>query len=246
MEYDAHIAAVERELAAMADAVAAGPLDAPVPTCPDFDVEALAAHVGGLLGFWIHLFDEAAGRPKTPILEVPDHGDRAGWLRALGADFVAELRATDPGTEVWTWFDGDHSARFWARRAANELAIHRVDAQVARGTAEPVDAALALDGIDEVFLLIESGGADGSLSGEAGSGQTIHLHGTDREDAEWLVTLDPGGARVERVHAKGDLALRGAVSDLEMLLYQRPTVGEVERFGDETALDAFHALFTFG
>ena len=48
-----------------------------------------------------------------------------------------------------------------------------------------------------------------------------------------------------REHAKGDLALKGAVSDLEMVLYQRPTVGEVQRFGDDAVLPAFHHVFTF-
>ena len=54
-----------------------------------------------------------------------------------------------------------------------------------------------------------------------------------------------GAPRVVREHAKGDLALRGPVSDLEMVLYQRPTVGTVERFGDESVLGAFHRRFTF-
>ena len=76
-------------------------------------------------------------------------------------------------------------------------------------------------------------------------GETLHLHGTDRDD-EWLLTLDPDGLRVERRHAKADLALRGAVSDLELLLYQRPTLGEVERLGDERVLDAWQRVFTFG
>ena len=73
----------------------------------------------------------------------------------------------------------------------------------------------------------------------------MHLHGTDRGD-EWLLTLDPGGLQVERRHAKGDLALRGAVSDLELLLYQRPTLGDVERLGDERVLAAWQRVFTFG
>jgi hypothetical protein len=78
-----------------------------------------------------------------------------------------------------------------------------------------------------------------------GNGETLHLHGTDRSD-EWLLTLGADGLEVERRHAKGDLALRGAVSDLELLLYQRPTIGDVERFGDEKVLDAWHRVFTFG
>ncbi|MBV8160782.1 MAG: hypothetical protein JO265_07655, partial [Acidimicrobiia bacterium] len=74
--------------------------------------------------------------------------------------------------------------------------------------------------------------------------QTLHLHSAEGD--EWLITMDPSGLDVRREHAKGDLALRGAVSDLELLLYDRPPVGEVERLGDSTVLDAWYGVFKFG
>ena len=46
--------------------------------------------------------------------------------------------------------------------------------------------------------------------------------------------------------AQGTLALRGAVSDLELLLYDRPPIGPVERFGQEAVLDAWYRAFHFG
>jgi hypothetical protein len=36
------------------------------------------------------------------------------------------------------------------------------------------------------------------------------------------------------------------VSDLELLLYGRPTLGPVERFGDDTVLDGWYRTFHFG
>ena len=59
------------------------------------------------------------------------------------------------------------------------------------------------------------------------------------------MTLTPEGVQVAREHAKGDLALRGAVGDLERLLYQRPTDQPVDAFGDESVLTEFHQVFTF-
>ena len=73
----------------------------------------------------------------------------------------------------------------------------------------------------------------------------MHLHGTDAEN-EWLIAMTPDGLDVRREHAKGDLALRGAVSDLELVLYDRPPIGDVERFGDESVLDAWYRVFKFG
>jgi uncharacterized protein (TIGR03083 family) len=241
MDHTTRIDAVEREMDGLVTAVAAGPLDAPVPTCPDFTVDDLAQHVGSFCGFWTHVLCEGSGRPKTPFDDVGGEG-RAEWLRALGGHLVSELRATPSDTVVWTWFPPDQSAAFVARRVSHELAIHRVDAQLARGPADPVDAELAADGIEEVFRLLSRVEADDPRPAVQ---RTIHLHGTDHEPAEWLITVGPDGVSVTREHAKGDLALKGPVSDLEMLLYQRPTVGEVQRFGDETALDAFHHVFTF-
>jgi hypothetical protein len=145
---------------------------------------------------------------------------------------------------MWTWFEPDQSAGFIARRVANELAVHRYDAQSARGTCTPVDAALAVDGIEEVFDALVT---RRKRTGRA-AGQTLHLHGTDEGldgAAEWLVTLHADRVEVDRAHAKGDLALRGPVSDLELLLYRRPPLGEVQRFGDDAVLDLWYGEFIF-
>lgn len=242
MDHEDRVDAVERELTALIAAVEAGPLDAPVPTCPAFTIDDLAAHVGSFSGFWTHVLCEGSGRPKTPFTEAPGDEGRVSWLTVLAGHLVVELRATPADTTTWTWYEPDQSAGFIARRCANELAIHRVDAEVARGSASPVEADLAVDGIEEVFVLIENGSRVGD---DRGAGETLHLHGTDHDWAEWMITLGPEGVAVERSHGKGDLALKGPVSDLEMLLYQRPTTGEVEHFGDDAVLAAFHRQFTF-
>ena len=245
VDYGARVDAVEREFAALVTAVAAGPLNTRVPTCPDFAVDDLAKHVGEFCGFWTHVLCEGTSRPKTPFRDEVGPEGRGGWVGALGGYLVSELRATPADTAVWTWYAPDQSAAFVARRCSHELAIHRVDAQLARGAADPVEAELAADGIEEIFLLVDQYGRN-RQRGIAGSGQTLHLHGTGQHSAEWLITLEPHGVSVRREHAKADLALKGAVSDLEMLLYQRPTVDVVESFGDGAVLDVFYAEFTFG
>jgi uncharacterized protein (TIGR03083 family) len=233
-----HIDAVARESATLADALAAGPREARVPSCPDWSVAELAEHVGRFSGLWAHVLCEGTGRPKPPFSELPPDGDLAEWYRPLAAALVEELRATPPGTEVWTWMPDDQTPAFVARRAAHELAVHRVDAELARGAHTPIEADLAADGIDEMLLFVER------QEEATGEGQTLHLHGTDHGD-EWLVTLAPGGLRVERSHGKADLALRGAVSDLELVLYQRPPLAPVEHLGDDGVLAAWYRAFTF-
>jgi uncharacterized protein (TIGR03083 family) len=252
MDYAGQVDHVERALADLVEAVAAGPLDTTVPTCPDYSVDQLAHHVGTFCGFWAHVLCEGTARPKTHFVDfevdpsgITEPAARAGWVAAAGADLVAELRAAAPETPVWTWYPPDQSAAFVARRCSHELTVHRVDAQLARGEAGPIDAPLAVDGIEEIFVLLSQGGPDGER-GHPGAGQTLQLHGTDYEPADWLLTLAPEGVQVERVHAEADLALSGSVGDLELVLYQRPPVGEVGRLGDESILGVFYGEFTFG
>jgi uncharacterized protein (TIGR03083 family) len=249
VEHVDRVEAVARELEALDEAVRSGDMDAPVPTCSGWTVADLASHVGEFCAFWTHVLCEGAGRPKTPYPDAPEGDALAGWLATLGENLLTELRAVPEETAVWTWFDDDQTARFVARRSVHELALHRYDAQSARGAPRPIDPAVAADGIDEIL------GALITLRERTGNatGQTLHLHGTDddrdgdgeqRHD-EWLVTLHPSRIEVARTHAKGDLALRGAVSDLELLLYGRPSLGEVQRFGDQSVLDQWYQEFTF-
>jgi uncharacterized protein (TIGR03083 family) len=245
VNYGDHVSAVEREVAAMVEAFAAGPVDSPVPTCPEWTVADLADHVGGFTGFWSHVLCEGTGRPKTEFIERSARDEVGVWYAKLGASLVAELKATPAETRVWTWAPGRNDASFVARRCAHELAIHRFDAQSARAAAAPIDGALAVDGIEEVLVMIDAWKANGHSESGAGQGQTLHVHATDRE-AEWLLTMAPDGLHVRREHGKGDLALRGASSDLELVLYDRPPIGPVERLGDDAVLDAWYQAFHFG
>ncbi len=238
MDYAAHVTAVERELASLDAALRAGPMDATVPTCPDWRLRDLAAHLGDFTALWSHLLCEATGRDKTPFPEMPGDDEIPDWYRQLGADLLGLLEATPADTVVWTWLPEDQSARFAARRCANELAVHRYDAQTVSDTTEPIEAELAADGIEEIFVMV------GARDDHDGSGRSLHLHSTDLGD-EWTIVMGSDGLDVRREHAKADLALVGAVSDLELLLYQRPEIGPVERHGDGAALDAWYREFTF-
>src|SRR4051812_36791438 len=138
MDHEGRVSAAEREVQLFIEAVAAGSLDAPVPTSPGFTVGDLAAHVRSFCGLWTHLLCEGPAPPNPRFEDEPP--DRGGWLREIARHIDVELRTTSPDTAVWTWFPPDQSAAFVARRVANELAVHRVDAELARGTAAPVAA----------------------------------------------------------------------------------------------------------
>jgi uncharacterized protein (TIGR03083 family) len=239
MNHDRYVGAVERETASILAAARAGPLDSLVPTCPDWTVADLIGHLGNFSGWWYHNLCDALGRPRTDAREMPTDDTLVDWYEERGSQLIDLLRMSRSDLPAWTWVPSDQTAGFIARRCANELSIHRYDTETARGAAQPLDAELAADGIEELFVLIPN-----REFAVAGKGETLHLHGTDRDD-EWTITLGPDELGVTRDHRKGDLALRGAVSDLALVLYGRPPLGPVERFGDERVLGLWNATFVF-
>ena len=140
---------------------------------------------------------------------------------------LADAGAEEP---CWSWTD-QRTVGFWSRRQANELAVHRWDAQFAAGVPEPIDREIAVDGIQELFdiLPFRPGGSP------TGNGETMHLHCTDG-DGEWLVRLEPDGVTVVNEHAKGDVAARGGASDLLLMMWGRVPVDRLEVFGDASLL----------
>jgi uncharacterized protein (TIGR03083 family) len=237
-----YLDAIARESAALAAAAARARLDAAVPTCPEWTVADLVAHVGNVQQ-WARLTVETRATERISwrtLPPVPVADELLDWFREQGRALVAVLGATDPDAPAWSWTD-DHRARFWYRRQAHEVAVHRVDAEAAAGEVAPIDAALAVDGVDEWLWMVPFRPA-GEIGG---AGETVHLHCTDTALAvagEWLVTLDGGEMRVERLHAKGDVAGRGTASDLDLYLWGRVPVSTLEVFGDPALLDRLRGL----
>ena len=107
----------------------------------------------------------------------------------------------------------------------------------------PVDDHLAADGIDEFLTVL----APYRFASEDGIdlGGSLHLHCTD-VDGEWTIHTDDGVYRVDRGHAKGDVAVRGPASQLLLVVFQRlgPDADGVEVFGAPEILDRWLALGT--
>ncbi|MGD0391871.1 MAG: maleylpyruvate isomerase N-terminal domain-containing protein [Acidimicrobiales bacterium] len=217
-----------------------------VPTCEGWKIADLAVHVGEFCGFWSHVLCEGTGRPKTPFPQPPGGDELGSWVAELAGHLVGELDATPPDTEVWTWFDADHTAGFVSRRCAHELAVHRYDAQSTSRACTPIASDLAEDGIDEVLDVLVTGR---DRSGR-GTGRTMALQGTD-VGASWVVAIEHDRIAVERRQLDGrppedtDVVVSGTASDLELTLYRRPTLSPVDVHGDYTVLEEWHREFTF-
>jgi uncharacterized protein (TIGR03083 family) len=219
-------------------------LDRRIPTCPDWDMAALVAHVGSGHRWFADIVQARATEDPRRFPSAPaDTRALLTWYDEGFVGLIEVLSAIPPDEQIWNWFDNKPApARFWHRRASLETAVHRWDAQVAIGMADPVDPELAVDGIDEhlafmsfffQFKLIHVDGLTGSL----------HLHATDTE-GEWLLNLAPDRIDHSRSHAKAAAALQGPSSDLLLWLVNRrsPDSPELRLFGDREIIESWRSV----
>ena len=241
MQPTEYVAVVRDQGTRLAD-VATGALDVPIPSCPEWAMADLVRHVARVADFWRQLVDGTIDSPGAfvPTDRVAADDLVASYRVALDR-LVSALAAADPDAEMWTW-SADHRAGFVQRRMAQELAVHSWDAHHARGVSEPLDAALAVDGVDEY---LEAFLPQIPVIDDLGDG--IHLHATDVDaGGEWLIRVQDGVWAPEHRHAKGAFAARGPASDLLLLLWGRRRPEELQTFGDPDVFRRFAAPVSGG
>jgi len=242
MDSPAYLAAIERESAEITAAIRSGASLA-VPSCPGWRVADLAVHLGVIQRWAAEMVRSGAterlGDREALFAVNPDSPHLDDWFREGALTLVDVLRSTPPETPVWSWTE-DRSVEFWNRRQANEAAVHRWDAQRAIGAAHPVEAALASDGIDE-WLYVFAHGRSRATSDRRGTGESFHFHCTD-EAGEWVVHFNGDGVEVRREHAKADVAIRGAASDLLLFVWGRQSPDDLEVLGDASLLSRWNEL----
>ncbi|MGQ0467099.1 MAG: maleylpyruvate isomerase family mycothiol-dependent enzyme [Sporichthyaceae bacterium] len=250
MEHGQMLEGVRAEIDAMAKATASADMSLPVPGCPDWDLAELLRHTGRVhrwvTGFVAERATEFPGWSKG-VTDVPE--DAAGlsdWLAAGAEPLLAQLSG-DPATEVWSFAPGG-SIGWWRRRMLQETTVHRADAELALGLDPAIEAAVAIDGVEELLgvLLPPRGGGD-RARGLDRVGDSIHLHATDAP-GEWTIVLTEGGFEYSAAHTKATAAVRGSASDLLLLLWNRRSVRDEHRFevfGDADLVGGFTGVVGF-
>ncbi|MFE7853693.1 maleylpyruvate isomerase family mycothiol-dependent enzyme [Streptomyces sp. NPDC057403] len=233
-------------------------LSAIVPTCPDWTLEHLVLHMGGVLrwsGTLVrtraqeNVADELVPRGDGP--EAPgDAAELDAWLAEAGELVVDALREAGPDAKVWSWAE-DQTAAFWARRMAHEITVHRADATLAAGMPYDVAPDIAADAIDEWLEIVRLMGRRGEAEQPLRAGGSMHLHATDaapEANAEWLVEGTGDGIVWRRGHEKATVALRGPLTSMLLALYRRlPLDGPgLEVVGDRDVLEFWLDRATFG
>ncbi|MGB5758677.1 MAG: maleylpyruvate isomerase family mycothiol-dependent enzyme [Acidimicrobiales bacterium] len=218
------------------------PLD--LPHIEGWTVRSVIGHTGWLFRFArLALTSDADSPPSRSSVPEPPPGDEViGWFTEGATDLQATLEDIDLETLRPT-FTGPQPAVWWLRRLSHEISIHRWDAESAFTSPEPIEARQARDGIDEVLEVFTP--MRMQFATLDGKGETVHLHATDIEHGEWFMTFHPDSVSWDHSHAKADVAARGTVSDLLLLLWSRIPPSRLEIFGDASLLDRWQDAAKF-
>jgi uncharacterized protein (TIGR03083 family) len=256
-----------REIRAFEAAVrrAADADEAPwVPSCPDWSVSELAAHLGAVHKGVTHIIRQRLVEPldstDLAFLELP--ADREGWPTSLehapadrgpvpasliewfsDAACVLEslFRSSGASEPVWTWWSQEQTIGFWLQMQTIEAAVHRWDAQNAIGAARPVEAELAADAIGQTFEVMVPARRTWRQA-PPGSGERLRFCQTDGV-GEWTVCFEGDDVWLDESNRACDVELAGTASDLLLFLWQRISADQLDEVkGNGSVLDRYFTL----
>ena len=244
MEIAEHIARLAADGPLLTAAAASAGLDAPVPSCPDWVVRDLVRHQGG-----VHRW--ATGivtGPRTQAWRVdldevvgawPDDAGLLDWFAAGHAALVRALSAADPALNYWTFLAAASPLAMWARRQAHETALHRVDAELAAGSAiTPFHADFAADGVDELLACFIT--RPGRYPMSADPPRSLRVRCTDTAD-DWLVIIGPDSVATTAAGGAddADCLVSGPAESLYLALWNRRSTDGMTVTGDDSVLSLF-------
>ncbi|HVW43489.1 MAG TPA: maleylpyruvate isomerase family mycothiol-dependent enzyme [Amycolatopsis sp.] len=217
-------------------ALAAGP-QAEVPTCPRWTVSRLVRHVARVHSWVVGSLADPTGQDVQRGRPPEDWDELLAWWDEQRTTMIERL--ADPDAPAWLpWQRFPQVARSWARRQAHEAAIHRLDAEYARGEVPSTlfDPAFAADGIDELIAWMTPARTDWSKVTVSG---TVVLHAADAERV-WSVHLEPGVEPViEPGGLEGDAMIAGTADAVYRRVWGRPSEAKVT--GDTALLEPLAA-----
>jgi len=241
---DFWLAALRREGAAFRAAADPSQFDVPVPPCPEWTLRDLVGHLASVYRRQReHLVRGVTSKPEAPFPDPPQGDDAAllDWWDEAYQQLITSLQDVDPEMPAWNWSVQPPKAVFWHRRMAHETAIHRWDAQVSVGLPEPIETALAVDGVDEV---LDTWLPAGRRKGPSDRTGVIRLEASDAE-ARWAVRLrSNGGVTLLDTDIWFDdepdaqAAAIGAASDLDLALWGRVPLTVLTLQGDAGLVSA--------
>jgi len=258
MDVSDYIGFVASEGDLFASAAEQGELSVRIAPCPDWDMRDLVRHLG-----MIHLWAAAnVAFPESDWLEVeelpdlvrywpdlagesgeyPDDAELVAWYRDTLANLIEVLKSAPADVAAFTFLPAPTPLTMWARRQASEIAIHRFDAEQARGITSQFDPHFATDMLDELLSGFATRPSSRRLDVERP--QVIHVHAEDVGE-HWYVTMNPEATETSREGDAADLTLAGMAADLYVLLWNRTPDSSIKTSGNNDLMDLWRGNFRF-
>lgn len=221
METAEFVQTLEQDGLLLAAAAEEAGTDAKVPTCPEWQVKDLVRHTGAVHRWAASFVAEQIISPR-PFGGLPDldGSELLAWFRAGHRHLVDTLAAARPDVQCWHFLPAPSPLAFWARRQAHETAVHRFDAEAARGgTPDEIARDFAADGIDE---LLRGFHARSRSRVRSEVPRVLRVRATDVDGAVWTVRLTQEPPATERNDAgDADCELAGPAARLYLSLWNR-------------------------
>jgi hypothetical protein len=237
LPYEVHVDAIEQEAERIGELAERG-VKVAIRNSPGWDFATLLFHLADT-------FERAVAQLEVTdrAAEMTPQRQRAGSALESFEEsrlaLVSALRDHDPADPCWNSVGEDLTVGFLARRLAHESAIHRIDAEVARGAATTIDPELAADGVDErLFVVLARHSEEGEMPELGGS---ICLVCSDR-DAAWSIDASRGRFRVRAGRGPADAAVVATASDLFCFSWSRPTIRPLQVTGRMAVVEAWQEL----
>ena len=248
MDHLAHCAALEIEIDRFASALGDAPPKTMVPTCPDWSVTDLAAHLGLIHRWAEHLVRVLApARISSEEMDIVRGPPNPQWLQEGGSNLVSTLRSSEPNAPMWAW-GADQHVRFWSRRQLHETLVHRADLELALGRTIRAEPDVCADGIDEFLAnLASSASFSPAVRDLRGTDQTLRFNAVD-VGTSWTVRIESDGFHVESVDGPSDAEISGPAVDLLLVLYRRQALSDSQlaAVGDLDLVDFWLAHSALG
>ena len=229
MDHATHVARLAEEADRYRVALAAADPSATVAACPGWTVTDLTEHLG-TVHRWSRLAVATPSDAPAPSYDGSPEADGMTlreWYDAGAVALVQALTDAGPDDPCWTMAD-PRTARFWARRQAHELAVHRWDLEHAAGRPGPIDPDLAGDGVAEIL--------DTMLPRQVRLGRIAAT-------TDWL-RLVVDGEELELATMPGDHeagpvgTVQGSAEDVVLLLWGRLRAEDLQVTGDASEITA--------
>lgn len=245
-----YIEAVASQGRHFARAAGMSDLDLPVPACPGWAMRDLIRHLGEIhlwaaanivapRSHWLHVSHLSDLERYWPDLAAqwPNDAELIPWYAATHSTLVRVLRNAPLDVAAFTFLPAPSPLTMWARRQASEIAIHRFDAESARGAACDFDPSFAADMLDELIC-----GFAPQYSGDAlAESQVLQVVAAD-VDKRWSLTLGPAGITTTRRGHHADLTITGTAAELYLLLWNRTDDSTVHLSGDARIMDVWRSI----